>query len=91
MFFLKDDTKKSMTTFDLESSENGSDDQYTYQSVLKINSMSYPFVGFYTCYYDNFPNSKDQVYLYVNGKHNHANVWFNHFNGLLGSVHATAY
>lgn len=37
--------------------------------------MSYPFVGYYTCYYDNFPNTKDQVYLYVNGKQNHANTY----------------
>lgn len=80
IFLLKGDSKKS-TTFDLETSDNASDDQY--QSVLRINNMSYPFVGYYTCYYDNFPNTKDQVYLYVNGKHNHANVWFNHFNSLL--------
>lgn len=59
--------KDKWTSFNIVSSEVPHNSDYTYRSVLHITNSSYPFVGFYTCQYENGSDEdKDQVYLYVN-------------------------
>ncbi|KAL1506846.1 hypothetical protein ABEB36_006133 [Hypothenemus hampei] len=58
------------TTFIAKSFQND-ESYYQYRSVLQIINITYPFVGFYTCKYDD--NAYDKIYLFVDDP-NHLSV-----------------
>ncbi|XP_018563787.1 vascular endothelial growth factor receptor 1 isoform X2 [Anoplophora glabripennis] len=61
--------KQSWTTF-IPVSEEPINNHYKYGSRLQIINMSYPFIGFYYCHYEDAdidnPEESTSVYLYVN-------------------------
>ncbi|XP_066150407.1 vascular endothelial growth factor receptor 1-like [Euwallacea fornicatus] len=62
-----DDLQKWTTVLiDAESMEGSYNNEYIYRSRLHIINMSYPFVGYYTCRYEDLADKKKQVYIYVN-------------------------
>ncbi|KAG5886437.1 hypothetical protein JTB14_035727 [Gonioctena quinquepunctata] len=54
----------SWTTFRIEN-EVPANVNYKYGSRLYITNMTYKFIGFYNCHYENDENSEAKMYLYV--------------------------
>ncbi|XP_072392187.1 vascular endothelial growth factor receptor 1-like [Diabrotica undecimpunctata] len=68
---ITDSDKKTWTTF-TTIAEPVNNSKYKYGLRLKITNMSYPFVGFYNCHFQNAKNITEEnsenskVYLFVN-------------------------
>ncbi|XP_050509269.1 vascular endothelial growth factor receptor 1 isoform X2 [Diabrotica virgifera virgifera] len=71
----KDPVKQKWTTHTIKA-EKANNPMYKYGSRLKLYNMSYPFVGFYSCHFQDGQDIADEdsdsnkVYLFVNDKEN---------------------